>query len=375
MKKTDRAINVIFALSLFFFICQINISFAQEKTVEDQDDLEMLDELSGEEDFPDLVSVDDLEMMDELRFRLNTEVECLIAEPTKIRAYLEAIPKPVETLQPSAFDSQDTEIFEYSALDTQGVEIKDEIEAHSLREAISKIRNMGYFPINVRRAADNTLLRGYRMKNILGKIVTLVIVLAIGYWIVSGIVSTRRTETVKQESKDEKQLQTEKSLADMITKHNAVTDWRHGFKDSTLIEPAYTIEVEDALIRTDDRPIIFFAAVEDVVKEENKYSVYFNNKFDFLLGANIHFVLDCTPNQVNEIMLGPRSLFESNYAVIAKVSNIEKCIVRITTEDNRRVVLGSPIVTSNVFIASGRCLDLLFVGDYKTANFPEAEPK
>jgi type IV pilus assembly protein PilC len=40
-------------------------------------------------------------------------------------------------------------VFQYSALDTQGVEIKDEIEALSQKEAISKIRNMGYFPTKV----------------------------------------------------------------------------------------------------------------------------------------------------------------------------------------------------------------------------------
>ena len=41
-------------------------------------------------------------------------------------------------------------VFQYSALDAQGVEIKDEIEALSQKEAISKIRNMGYFPTKVR---------------------------------------------------------------------------------------------------------------------------------------------------------------------------------------------------------------------------------
>jgi len=40
--------------------------------------------------------------------------------------------------------------FQYVALDSQGVEIKDEIEALSQKEAISKIRNMGYFPTKVR---------------------------------------------------------------------------------------------------------------------------------------------------------------------------------------------------------------------------------
>ncbi len=40
-------------------------------------------------------------------------------------------------------------VFQYTALDAQGVEIKNEIEALSQKEAISKIRNMGYFPTKV----------------------------------------------------------------------------------------------------------------------------------------------------------------------------------------------------------------------------------
>ena len=41
-------------------------------------------------------------------------------------------------------------VFQYVALDSQGVEIKDEVEALSEKEAISKIRNLGYFPTKVR---------------------------------------------------------------------------------------------------------------------------------------------------------------------------------------------------------------------------------
>ena len=40
--------------------------------------------------------------------------------------------------------------FQYVAMDANGVEIKNEIEALSQKEAISKVRNMGYFPTKVR---------------------------------------------------------------------------------------------------------------------------------------------------------------------------------------------------------------------------------
>jgi len=41
-------------------------------------------------------------------------------------------------------------VFQYEALDSQGVDVKDKIEALSEKEAISKIRNLGYFPTKVR---------------------------------------------------------------------------------------------------------------------------------------------------------------------------------------------------------------------------------
>jgi type IV pilus assembly protein PilC len=43
-------------------------------------------------------------------------------------------------------------MFKYEALDAQGVGVKDEIEALSQKEAVSKIHNMGYFPTKVEQA-------------------------------------------------------------------------------------------------------------------------------------------------------------------------------------------------------------------------------
>ncbi|MHC4124502.1 MAG: type II secretion system F family protein, partial [Planctomycetota bacterium] len=44
-------------------------------------------------------------------------------------------------------------VFKYEALDSQGVSVRDEVEALSQKEAISKIRNMGYFPTKVQTQA------------------------------------------------------------------------------------------------------------------------------------------------------------------------------------------------------------------------------
>jgi len=67
-------------------------------------------------------------------------------------------------------------VFQYTALDAQGVEVKDEIEALSEKEAISKIRNMGYFPTKVRsrsavrKAAEKAAVRPKRRRGAGGKV-------------------------------------------------------------------------------------------------------------------------------------------------------------------------------------------------------------
>ncbi len=67
-------------------------------------------------------------------------------------------------------------VFHYEALDSQGVGIKDEVEALSEKEAISKIRNMGYFPTKVRmrgigkKAAAKAIAKPRRRRGAGGKV-------------------------------------------------------------------------------------------------------------------------------------------------------------------------------------------------------------
>jgi len=58
-------------------------------------------------------------------------------------------------------------IFKYEAMDSQGVEIKDEIEALSEKEALSKIRNMGYFPtkVNNQGGTQKTIRRASKSRS------------------------------------------------------------------------------------------------------------------------------------------------------------------------------------------------------------------
>ncbi len=67
-------------------------------------------------------------------------------------------------------------VFHYEALDSQGVGIKDEVDALSEKEAISKILNMGYFPTKVRmrgvgkKAAAKAVAKPRRRRGAGGKV-------------------------------------------------------------------------------------------------------------------------------------------------------------------------------------------------------------
>lgn len=219
------------------------------------------------------------------------------------------------------------------------------------------------------------------MKNVLGGIIAFAIMVAIGYWILCAITPQRQTETVEKKAEDEEHLQIDNSVMSMVMKHNAVRDWRRQFhKEDTSLRPAlYTVEVEDALIGAGSRPVLLFAMVEDVVRDANSYSVSFHNWWDSFFALDIHYVLDCTQDQVDKIMRNPRNITSfpnrNNYAVIARISDIQKCRLTLQGEEDGEINLHPTIVPRNVFIATGRCLDLLFVDDYRLKNSQEARSK
>lgn len=186
-------------------------------------------------------------------------------------------------------------------------------------------------------------------------------------------------KVVKKDKQSEKDSQIVREVQELCSKYNAVTNWRQNSDANDLFQEMYTIQVEDALIRTDNRPILFYGSVKDIVRESDKYLVYFGSgglaqllslsgsgldSILNLLYPEIYFVLNCTPDQVEKILLKSAGYFEY-YAVIAKIGEVKKVRFKLSAdvgehEEDVSVYIKS---SSNVFIAKGKCLDLLFVGD------------
>lgn len=222
------------------------------------------------------------------------------------------------------------------------------------------------------------------MKGIVARIVFALMVLAIVVWITLNIVPHHRSPTERERARTEANIRIKRAVSDMVIKHNAVViDWE------IFGEEIYTIEVEEALIRSDGRPVLFLLGdVDDIVRRDEGYFVHFKPALDIpgfgippeihSLGIppEIHFVLKCSPEQVKKIMNRPAwsfseyLFFDNEYLVIAAISHVRRIESQpdafIGIRGDEGISLDGWIeFQSDVFIASGDCLDLLFVRDFE----------
>ncbi|MDD2890954.1 MAG: hypothetical protein PHE49_10015 [bacterium] len=148
--------------------------------------------------------------------------------------------------------------------------------------------------------------------------------------------------------------------------------------------------LENALIRKDNRPIMFLGSLDsinDMVKGENKYYVYFRfsssspSMYNFDMRPILEstfFIIECDSQQVKKIKMR-KSLIKDysqpslsvECAIIAMISSIQKLpkfkgIAYPIKEDNKK---GEPtmVESPDMFIVKGRCLELLFV-DYSISK-------
>lgn len=182
---------------------------------------------------------------------------------------------------------------------------------------------------------------------------------AIAWALICTLTSCRGSKTPK-EQQWEIEPKTKEGISAMVAKHNAVqvpSDRLWG----------YTIEVQEAIVRGDGRPVLVYASVYDITKRDGKYIVDFRH-LPWPSVSGPRFILECSADQVEPIIHRRRSeslreRFSSSmmpdwYAVIASFSHVGKpkfCVeAEPAFDEEARVVMGVP----DVVIATGRCLDL-----------------
>lgn len=156
------------------------------------------------------------------------------------------------------------------------------------------------------------------------------------------------------------ELKVEIGIEEMAQRWNAVR-----FDINQLIEnhnPAYTLHLQNLLMRTDGRPILFLSEVLDMGKAGSHYQVEFGRKLYIPWKPNIYFVLKCPREKVEKVTgfngqnkkrLSPKHAVVANFSSIKKVPFWEGSLLSRSSSDS---IQSS---SSNLFIAKGECLEFL----------------
>lgn len=157
--------------------------------------------------------------------------------------------------------------------------------------------------------------------------------------------------TAEQQQKQREELE-RKTQQELATKYNASLDWHEGLEHFR----AFSLEVENALIRPNAQPVVFIAYLEDVMKREDKYFA----RFHWLENPKIYFILECKPELAQRMLSQPGRIFPS-YAVVAVVSTVVKAALEVNARALTHEETELEIDTPDVFIARGNCLEAQFV--------------
>src|SRR5882724_2504696 len=162
----------------------------------------------------------------------------------------------------------------------------------------------------------------------------------------SGVSSIRekshRAQTTKEETAqqaatyDAYQKQYEETIAALVMKHNAVR-----LEESVIINN--TIDLQEILEKTNERPIWFIKHIADFIREEGRYYIIFDLMFFGQLGnATYRCILECDRESVLNLKEKKNKAAYEQFAVVAK-----------------NLTLENPLLRGRPFTIKGQCVEIL----------------
>lgn len=147
---------------------------------------------------------------------------------------------------------------------------------------------------------------------------------------------------------DEQQHQeAARTVAYLQTHYNAVVDWPQQLKGKS-----FTIDVEPVFLRADHRPMLFYAMLEDVRKENNATFLYFLT-IPTEGEPSMRLILDCGACDLQSLKKSANSI--GDFAVVAQVTVAAMSLD--ASEDAPEYVL------------HGKLIDARYLGEYAMDKF------
>ena len=200
------------------------------------------------------------------------------------------------------------------------------------------------------------------MKSIYSKLITAAVIIAIGAYVFSVTVSPRRSRAKREQARMEERLRVKQAVTDMITKFDAVEEWEASLDKTKTHRSIYTIDIRQALLQTGGRPILVYGSLDDVLDGQEQDILRFT---DFLIGleTTIFFELQCDKEKTKALLEAPTSFIFDDFAVVAEIQEVSKprFVVKAYPSEAYEYEEEIEIESSDALIATGRCLDFVFV--------------
>ena len=156
----------------------------------------------------------------------------------------------------------------------------------------------------------------------------------------------------RQHLETQQQQEALRTVAYLQTHYNAVVDWPQQLKGKT-----FTIDVEPVFLRADHRPILFYAMLEDVRKENNAIFLYFLT-IPTEGEPSMRLILDCGGCDLQSLKKSANSI--GDFAVVAQVTAAAMSLD--ASEDAPQYAL------------RGKLIDARYLGEYAMDKFLASHP-
>lgn len=156
----------------------------------------------------------------------------------------------------------------------------------------------------------------------------------------------------KQHLEAQQQQEAVRTVAYLQAHYNAVVDWPQQLKGKT-----FTIDVEPIFLRADHRPILFYAMLEDVRKENNAVFLYFLT-IPTEGEPSMRLILDCGACDLQSLKKSANSI--GDFAAVAQVT---AAVMSLDASED-----------APEYVLHGKLIDARYLGEYAMDKFLASQP-
>lgn len=131
-------------------------------------------------------------------------------------------------------------------------------------------------------------------------------------------VGCESSEQKEKRQQQEQATRIAKDMADLSSRHNAITDWQQPLKNAS-----FSIDVEPLFLRSDHRPFLFYATLEDVKRQHDVIVLYFRTT-PTEGEPTLQLVLDCNGCDLQKLKEPKTS--GGDFGVVAEPTAVSKAI-------------------------------------------------